>query len=322
MIIRSLISLLLNTLLTVVMFHSTGIVYADDTRPKITGYIKSSFTNIPGNDYDTSEFKVRNARIKFAGNISSSTEYCIFSDAVSDDVLLDAYITQKVTSSLSVKVGQFKTPYSTENLRGGSKLAFINRPYLQKDASPSFRDKGLQVSYKVNMFDLQVALMNGSGQNKAETNNNKSIAYRVVAYVIPQFQLSGNFYTGKNYPDDSLRDEFINIGASGTTGTWEYSSEYAMKKHGTLTGSSFFAYVAYDWDTTLKRFPLLTSGLRAEFSDPNTNIGNNARSRYTIGLTAHFGKKYLNRVMINYERCDDETGEPDDVIGIEYMVKY
>ena len=317
---RSRISLLLSIVLTLMMFHSTGMVYADDTKPKISGYIKSSFTYIPSNDCDISDFKVRNARIKFVGKISSSTDYCIFSDAVRDDVLLDAYITQKVTSSLSVKVGQFKTPYSTENLRGGSKLAFINRPYLQKDASPSFRDKGLQVSYKVNMFDLQVALMNGSGQNKAETNNNKSIAYRVVAYVIPQFQLSGNFYTGKNYPDESSRDEFINIGASGTTGSWEYSSEYASVKHGALTGSAFFAYVAYDWDTTLKRVPLLSSGLRAEFSDPNTNIGNNARLRYTIGLTAHFGKKYHNRVMINYELCDAETGEPDDVIGIEYMV--
>ena len=310
-------------LVSLIEIPAAETVYAGDFSLKINGNIKSSFTYTPIDAGDESEFKAKNVRLKFTGSISSNTGYGIEIDAVRNDVLLDAFIVHEINPSLSIKFGQFKTPYSTDNLTSSTKVAFINRPHMKEDASPSYRDKGLQASYKVSMFDFNVAVMNGSGQNVGETNNNKSMAYRVVAHVIPQLQLSGNFYTGKNDTTDiTIRDEFINIGANGKFNGWEYLGEYAQKKHGKLTLNAFFAYIAYDWNTPINRVPILTPALRVEFSDPDTDVDNDARSRYTIGLTAHYGKKYSDRVMINYELRDADSGEPDDVISIEYQVTF
>lgn len=289
---------------------------------KITGFVRPKFSYTPGDDGDASEFKAGKARVKFAGSISSNTSYGIQIDTVRDDVLLDAFLVHKIVPSFSIKAGQFKTPYSTDNLTSAPKVAFINRPYMRKDTSPAFRDMGLQATYKVSKLDFIAAVMNGSGQNTGETNNNKNMAYRVVARVIPQLQLTGNFCTGKNNPNDDIRDEFINVGANGKLKGWEYSGEFARKKHDELIKSAYFAYVAYDWNTPFNRVPILTPGIRVEFSDPDTDTDDDAKSRYTIGLTVQFAKKYADQIMLNYEVRDAETGDVDDVIGIEYQVTF
>jgi hypothetical protein len=295
---------------------------AQDTIPKITGYTKVKFDYTPSDQGDTSEFNASVVRFKLAGKINEKTDYGVFIDAVRDDVLLDAYFNHKITSDLSVKGGQFKTPYGTDNLRSLAKMAFINRPYMKKETSPAFRDKGLQVTYKISKFDLQAAVMNGSGQNKGETNNNKSTSFRAVAHVLPQLQVSGNFSTGRNSTTYNDRDEFINFGASGETGPWEYSGEFAQKSHGDFTGNAYYAYVAYNYETAFGYVPMITPALRYDSSDPDTDIDDNAKSRITLGVTTHFGKRYADRLMINYELADAETGDPDDTFLMEYQIKY
>ena len=316
--------ILFTTMITafLIVIPVSEIVYAEDLSVKTGGYIKPSFSYSPGDTTDASEFKISNARVTFSGTLLSKTSYGIQIDAVRDDILVDAFIIYKALPSLSIKAGQFKTAYSTDNLIPATKIAFINRPYLKADVSPNYRDIGLQVSYNLSIFDLTVGVMNGSGQNKKETNNNKSMAYRVTADLIPELQLSANFYTGKNDTTDTTRDEFINIGANGIFNGFEYSGEYARKVHGKLTGSAFFGYITYDWNTPFNRIPMLTPALRVELSDPDTDTKNDAYTRYTLGVTVNFGKKYTDRVMINYEIREAETGDPDNAIDIEYTVTF
>ena len=304
------------------IIFTASFVTAQDMMPKISGYTKVGFSYTPSDQGDTSEFEASNVRVKFAGKINDKTDYGVLIDVVRDDVLLDAYFNHKITSSLSVKGGQFKTPYGTDNLRSLASMAFINRPYLKADASPAFRDKGVQVAYKISKFDILAAVMNGSGQNKSETNNNKSTSIRTVAHILPQLQVSGNFSTGKNSTVDSERDEFFNFGASGEAGPWEYSGEFAQKNHGDITGNAYYAYVAYNYETSFDYVPMITPAIRYDSSDKDTDIDDNAKSRITLGLTTHFGKRYSDRLMMNYEITDAETGDPDDTFLMEYQIKY
>jgi len=290
--------------------------------PTITGYIKSSFMYTPGDTGDKSETSVTNARIKANGSVSETTAYTILFDAVADEVLLDAFITHTIMPSLSVKIGQFKTAYSTDNLIANSKIPFIARPYTRSDVSPAFRDRGIELNYKYKMFDAFVGVMNGTGMNKGDANNNKSMAYRLVAKVLPQLNLSGNFYTGKNNAADDIRDEFVNIGADGKAGAWEYAAEFSQKSHDEFTCNGYYAWIGYDWNTGMKKVPLLTPALRYERSDPDADIDDNAKTRITIGLTAHFAQKFNDRIMFNYEIRDMETGDSDDCFGVEYQVAF
>lgn len=303
------------TLIIFSIFVSTAVV-AQPSTPKVSGYIKSDFsTNLD----DESETDVSNARVKFSGSLNDKTSYTVFVDGVRDDVVLDAFIKHTIVPSVSIQIGQFKTAYSTENLTSNAKVAFINRPYMKKDVSPAFRDKGIQLAYKHKYFDAFVGMMNGSGQNKSETNNNKSMAYRIVAKVLPQLNISGNYYTGKNAVD-SIRDEFVNFGAHGSIGAIDYAGEYAVKSHDNLDSSAIYAWVSYDIATGMSWVETLTPAIRVENSDPDTDTDDDAKSRYTFGITAHFAKKFTDRVMLNYELRERETGEDDDIFGIEYVV--
>ena len=296
----------------------TATVSAQTTAPKITGYVKTDYSS---NLKDSEAFNVSNARLKVAGDVSEQTSYVIFFDTVRDDVLLDAYVSHDILPFLTISAGQFKTPYSTDNLLSSAKLAFINRPYLKSDASPALRDKGVKLTLKQGMFTADIAAMNGSGQNKSENNTNKSFSTRVVGAVLPGLSISGNYYHGINNADGEA-DDFINIGVNGTVGSFEYSGEFAQKDHNGLTGNAMFAWVSYDLETGFAAIPLLVPALRIEQSDPNTDIDDNARSRYTASVSANFGKKFSDRVMINYEVREVQTGDADDQFGIEYIVSF
>ena len=296
----------------------TATVSAQSTAPKITGYVKTDYSS---NLKDSEAVDVSNVRLKVAGAVSEETSYVIFLDAVRDDVLLDAYVSHAILPSLTVSAGQFKTPYSTDNLLSNAKLAFINRPYLKTDAAPAFRDKGIKLTVKHGVFTADIAAMNGSGQNKDENNSNKSIATRVVGAVLPGLNLSGNYYHGINNADGEA-DDFINVGVNGIVGALEYSGEFAQKDHDGMIGNAMFVWVSYDIETGFAAIPLLMPALRVEQSDPDTDTDDDARSRYTASVSANFGKKFADRVMINYEICEVQTGDADDVFGIEYIVNF
>lgn len=302
-------------ILSLFMFSTVSL--AQDA-PKIGGYVKTSLIHSD----EMSETDVSNARIKISGSINEKTSYTVFFDAVRDDILLDAYVNREIVDGLSVKIGQYKTPYSTDNLVAASKVSFINRPFMKKDTAPAFRDKGVQFTYSHKYFDAIAAVMNGSGQNNDEYNDNKSMAYRVVAKVLPQLNVSANFYTGDNSPADSDSDDFVNVGAHGTIGALAYSGEYAQKAHGDLTKSAYFVWASYDISLENDLVTILTPALRAEMSDPDVDMDDDAKSRYTLGLTAHLAKKYADRIMLNYEIRDVETGEDDNILGLEYQVKF
>ena len=308
-------------LITLVSMFFLSLANAQDNdKVKVGGYVKTDFSYIPSDSGDESETDLTNARVKISGKVNEKTSYTIFFDAVRDDVLLDAYVSHVLISTLSFKAGQFKTPYSTENLISNAKIAFMNRPYMKKDTSPTFRDRGVTLNYKYRMFDATVGMMNGSGQNTGENNNNKSVALRLVAKVLPQLNLSGNFYTGHNNTVDNIKDEFVNIGADGSWKGWEYAAEYAQKDHEDLTANSYFAWVSYDFKIDSRFVKYITPAVRAERSDPDNDVDDDAKSRYTLGLSAHMAKKYADSIMLNYEIRDVETGEADDMVGVQYIV--
>ncbi|MFC1608423.1 porin, partial [Candidatus Latescibacterota bacterium] len=287
-------------------------------KPNFSGYVKTQFSH----NTKISKISIINARVKLSGTIDEKTGYGIQIDTVRDDILLDAFITRTITDGLTIMAGQFRTPYSTDNLTNNAKTTFINRPYSFKETSPHFRDQGIQCFYKHKYFDAIGAIMNGSGQNTAEFNNNKGLALRLVAKLIPQFNLSGNFYTAKMSDADDESDDFINVGAHGSMSGFSYVGEYAQQKHGSLTNHALIAWLSYDWKLGSDLINIITPAVRAEMADPNVDTDDDAKSRYSFAVTAHFNEKFANRIMLNYELTEVETGEADDLLCVEYIVLF
>lgn len=291
---------------------------------ELGGYIKNGFSYTGSEPSDMSGFDVTNVRLKATGKLHGNTSYGICLDAVRDDILLDAYIDHAVGHGLSLRIGQYKTPYGTDNLRAAHAIAFVTRPIIKSKVSPAFRDRGLQATYRHRYFDVIAAVMNGAGMNKADTNNNKSMAYRLVAKVMPGLQVTGNYYTGRNDPADTIRDEFIDVGLNGMLGNWDYAAEFSRKSHDAWTGRAWYAFVGYDIRLDNSCVQFITPALMAESYDPDADTDDDELGRYTIGLSLNFSpERYRNRLMLNYQINEDDLDvSDDDVIMLEYLVRF
>src|SRR5450759_3517207 len=137
-------------------------------------------------------FDIRRARIDLKGSVTPFFSYRLQADLVDKPKMIDAYGEIKLADYLSVTMGQFKIPFSMENLTSSNKLEMIDRSQVvealvarSKDVigNQNGRDIGIQVSgtfLKVKdmpVIEYRLGVFNGSGINVADTANNaKDIA--------------------------------------------------------------------------------------------------------------------------------------------------
>ena len=288
------------------------------SRPDVHIFIKTKYTETFGSDASISQTEIPNARIKLNGSLSQDAGYGIQIDTVRDDVLLDAWVMHRIFSCVSVKAGQFKTPYGTDNLVSSPKMAFVSRSLIKKHAAPPCRDCGLVTACRFHRLELLGGIMNGSGVNAADINNGKSVACRSVLHILTCLDVAGNYYNGRTVTAGGDTETFYDFDMHGSRGRWEYAIEYSHRDCNSDPGYAAYAYVAYDILAGLQRLETVTPAFRMETCDP----GNDEFQRYTIGLTMHFTRKNTNRLMINYEWYSGEDVDVDDSLICEFLVYY
>ncbi|MCD6337075.1 MAG: hypothetical protein J7M01_02440 [Candidatus Marinimicrobia bacterium] len=108
------------------------------------------------------QFILKRARIDTRIKLGKYIEGRVHGDFASIPKLLDAYLQLNLSSPLSLRIGQFKSPLSQERLRSAPSLLFNDFAYTASLA-PN-RDIGIQLSGKVakGIFNYQMAYMNGA----------------------------------------------------------------------------------------------------------------------------------------------------------------
>ncbi|MEO5820368.1 MAG: porin [Vicinamibacteraceae bacterium] len=146
-----------------------------------------------GSGSDASEppdsFSIPRARLGLAGALTSKITWYLVGDFanVTNDgrVLRDAYLQFTANPQFAVRFGQMVAPFSLERLTTYTKLELIDRSVIGASMVPS-RDMGLMV------FNVQpwrgwitygAAIINGTGQNRADDNNAKDVVGRVASKV-------------------------------------------------------------------------------------------------------------------------------------------
>ena len=290
------------------------------TSPTVKGFIKLTGS---GSEGKPTAMTVTNVRARVSGDVDDKTSYTFFVDMVKDEVLLDAAISHVVLPTVTVTAGQFKSPYSTDNLMAATVYPFINRGYLKSKVTPSFRDIGVQVTHKKGILELTAALMNGAGANKTETDTGKSTIGRAVVTVTPWMSLSGNYGHGVDSTDGSDID-FIDAGVDGVLGIMTYAGEFAGKSQNSTTSQVGAAWLTLDCKTGGTRIPVLTPAVKCEMYDPDTDADDDRITRFTAGFSVHLTALNKNRIMLNYEYTDYESANKDSEGrgSIEYMIKF
>jgi hypothetical protein len=159
----------------------------------VTGFVQFDGIVAPGADADDGEppdtFSVPRARLGLGGALTSKITWYLqgeFVNLTNDGrVLRDAYLQFTASPQLAVRAGQMVAPFSLERLTTYSKLELIDRSAVAASLAPS-RDLGVIVFNPTpwrGWLSYHAAIINGTGQNRADDNSAKDVVGRLAARV-------------------------------------------------------------------------------------------------------------------------------------------
>ena len=171
---------------------------------------------------DTSSFRIRRQRVKFAGNaFTKDLTYKVEWDLAANTgtgKLLDVYTNYKIEDWLQLRGGQYKVPFNRQELTSSAELQFMDRS-VADDAFNLSRDIGVMLhsKFKEGLFEYYLAVMSGAGENQT-TNSNNEFLYAARVAVNPL----GDF---DSYSEPDLEYEETPKLALGAAYAWNNGSK-------------------------------------------------------------------------------------------------
>jgi phosphate-selective porin OprO/OprP len=202
--------------------HSTGVhVGLDHGRPFLQaadGHVRFELGGRLQVDFDRAEdgartltgaqlgsqFLVRRARLEVQGHFFHWIDLKIEADFTDAQPLRDVYLDVQFSPELGLRGGQFKVPFSLEELTSNLHIDFVECS-LVNALAPAY-DRGVMGYGSVAQGIVSYALggFNGTGQNTSDNNGDKDIAARLVLAPwktsdnvwLQGFQIAGNVTWG------------------------------------------------------------------------------------------------------------------------------
>jgi phosphate-selective porin OprO and OprP len=283
-------------------------------------------------------FDIRRARLDLKGAVTPWFTYRVQADLADKPKLIDAYGEIRIADYFIITAGQFKIPFSLENLTSSNKLEFIDRAQVvealvarSKDVvgNQNGRDIGLQVSgslLKVNdlpLLEYRLGLFNGSGINVSDTANSaKDLSGRLILSPFRGFSVGGSFYSGWDKaikPDVAGHSQARNrfgAEASYSAGRLSLKGEYISGKDGKTSRGGGYIQAAY-FVVPQK----LQLGAKYDAYDPNTSSADNMTINYIFGGTYNFNS--WSRLQAFYVvRAEEGASVRNNFLTIQYQIGF
>ncbi len=282
-------------------------------------------------------FDVRRARLTLKGKIGDGFSYKFQEEfGGTAQKLLDAEIAYEAADFLKISAGQFKIPFSLENLEGSDKLQTINRSQVVealvargKDVigNQNGRDTGLKLHgsfFKGDGYygaEYAIGAFNGAGINAADTNEEKDYIGRLIFRPARELYFGGSHYTGKYTLASDATGKILDRGRTGfelgfvsaalsVKGEWIQGKDNATESGGWFLQTGYFLVP-----------DALQGVLKYDTYDPNTSVSNDKTDVYTLGFNYHFNK--LARLQVNYELKNEEgTAKPNNAAVAQLQVGF
>jgi phosphate-selective porin OprO/OprP len=274
----------------------------------------SGWTQVQVVDWKTGvdSFSVRRSRLTLSGDIMKKMHYKIQMDIAKTPTLLDASVDYEFSKAFQLRAGQFMVPFSLENVTGTSDVDMVNRSQPEeklvpgRDNSAQGRDVGISVFGTYSVVDYTVAVLNGAGINKADTNSHKDLAGRVVFRPLEHLAVGGSYYLGKQSatPEAPLvtRDK-AGLELALVYPRASLKAAYFYAKDDVISGW----YVQGGYFVLPAKVQVL---LKADAVDMNTDLAGDRISRYTAGVNWFIAGK--TKLQVNYEIYDGELEKNDN----------
>jgi phosphate-selective porin OprO and OprP len=285
-----------------------------------------------------SGFDIRRARLDIKGAISPYFSYRVQTDFADKPKLLDAYGEIKIADYFTITAGQFKVPFSMENLTSSNKLEMIDRSQVvealvarSKDVigNQNGRDIGIQAGGGflnhggIPLIEYRLAIFNGSGINVADTSNDaKDLAGRVIINPVKGLSFGGGYYAGYSKaikPDVAGRSQTRNrfgIEASYIRTRLSLRGEYIAGTDGKTDRAGWYLQAGYF--VVDKKLQFLA---RYDTYDPNTGKGNNITTNYSFGGNFNFNN--WSRLQIFYTIRDEQATEiSNNYLAMQFQIGF
>jgi phosphate-selective porin OprO/OprP len=289
---------------------------------ELSAYTQVRYTH---SDEDLNEFRIRRARAGLKGEILKKVNYILQIDAAKSPVLLDAEVEIAFSPHAILTFGQFKVPFSLENLTSSSALDTINRSQTVRNLCPGRdigaqgRDIGVALSGKFSRLEYSLGVFNGEGANRAETNEKKDLVVRLGFSPFDFLTLSLSNYQGKStlFGGDSVVDRdrtgidiYFVHGQISLKGEYISARDYQTDKCGWYLQGGY--YLVPDKIQALARY---------DSFDLNLDIQGDRNDVLLLGLNWFFSKK--TKLQINYEHHQEGlTGTSENVILAQFQAGF
>ncbi|UCC39527.1 MAG: hypothetical protein JSV96_17385 [Candidatus Aminicenantes bacterium] len=267
---------------------------------KLGAYTQVRYTHWEGGH---DGFRIKRTRVGLKGEIVKNINFSLQIDATKSTILLDSRVGISFSPESELAFGQFKVPFSLENLTSTSLLDTINRSQTVeklcpgRDIGSGGRDIGVTFSGKYSRAEYTVGIFNGSGINKYDDNDEKDVALRLVLYPVSSVGVGISYYDGKYSSDSGAspeRRDRTGVDIYFTEGPLTVKGEYIFARDGRIDRNGWYVqgnyYLIQEKTQAIIKYDVL---------DRNRDIQGDRLEVITLGLNWFFYKK--TKFQINYE---------------------
>lgn len=248
-------------------------------------------------------FRIKQARITLRGDILENIDYKFQIDAQTTPILLEARIGLNFSALARLSFGQFKIPFSIENLVSGSDLDTINRSNTVKNLCPGRdngaigRDIGMTLSGKYSALAYTLGVFNGSGINKINTDGQLDIAGRLVVTSFSPLSIGFSHYNGRYIPEVGMpvaKSARTGVDISFVSERSSLKGEYIFVRNEQVERSGWYIQGGY---YLIKK--KLEAIIKQDSFDGNRTTPGDQIDVTTLGINYFFSK--MTKCLINYE---------------------
>lgn len=272
---------------------------------KLSGYVQTRWTDSVGAN---NPFEIRRARIALDGKLNEKMGFRVQVDAVKGPILVDARFEWKPSPYARLTLGQFKIPFSRENLISGRDLltversAVVNKLVPGRDNGSSGRDIGAQLEGVIlggkdePLVSYSFGVFNGAGINRTDDNRRKDVSARIALHLLKGLSLAGDYYNGESGPDRLTKDR-MGVELAYVRGRSTVQSEYIWGRDDATRKRGWYVLGAY-------RFvPKLEGVLRFDSFDPDRGASRDRTDTYLGGINWYFSRWV--KLQADYGVVDD-----------------
>lgn len=293
-------------------------IHIGPSKLTLFGYAQTQFDMTKIGPETKNSFSMTRIILMANAELTRKLSFFLMIDAASTQAskhLHEYYAQYAFMPELKVRVGQFKTPYTLENIISPTMLGTVNLNegtrymagiagdplygnYVGRDVGAMVTGDAVKARDGHYYLNYSVGLFNGAGMNLRDNNKHKDVAAMLNVLPTKNITLSGSFIIGKG---NAQADDMFGTIAQGTDYTrnrWSVGAEvkwkplrlrteYMAGKNGDIKNRAFYAEL---WCRLFRNFDIV---LDYDYLDKNTALSKDEReampswtrtNNYLVGL--------------------------------------